>query len=350
MMAVQILCFIVSVLIIIFVSHMLNQFVKYSPKNIKNAVYFICVLCVVCPCFINSFWTEENYGRLDMYALLATLVGVCIFNKVKNIYLKYFSLAVVCLLSNAIYQGFVFMYFSFVVIIMLEDILKDSKIQIKKVASGSFVAFTAIASFLVFQFLDTIKFNSAEEMVSYLKLRSDIPINEYPIQTEFFGSIKSLYGFMMGSLMGTESLREHLFTLLIFLLPLVILILRIVFGIIKKETSQKPIIRSAFLLSSLTLLFVIPQFIMNVDWGRWLTTEFLTVIFLITYFAYKGNPAVIDTLETVSAEIKQHKLRFTAVLIYCSVFSAFEARYFSSDLGYILQIEQNVKDFISSIF
>ena len=58
---------------------------KATDKNVRTAIVFLVVFYLFSPASPEYLWTAENYGRLDTYLYIDTLLIVLIALKIKNI-------------------------------------------------------------------------------------------------------------------------------------------------------------------------------------------------------------------------------------------------------------------------
>ena len=345
--AVLIFCTAAVLCMIAVISAVLNAVAKKADEKIRPAILLFITSYVLSSGSIADFWCAVNFGRLDMYIFLITVLSVIAFQKTKNLYLRYLFLAVGCVLCNAIYQGFVFMFFSMTAIVILCDILLSPEDKKKRILLGSLVVLAAGASFLVFQLYSTLKFETAEEMIRYLKSHTDIIIKEEAVTAEYFGTTGTLFGYVLKYFAEGKNLRETFFVYFLFAAPQVIVFARVFLNNGFRLPGKKGVNLS--LLSLSTLMFLLPQFLLNVDWGRWTMSGVTTVYFCIFYLSYIRETSMTDALTAFSKELKEKPTGFVILLIYKSVFDVFAADIVTYDFPWILKRVADVKDFLMGL-
>lgn len=319
-------CVIVGILLIIITSALLNIVAKKADKKIQPSVLFIIALFITCPISIISLFVPETFGKLEIFGLILSLVSVYLFNKIRNTPLKYAVITILSVLSIVFYQGNVFLYYNIVLVIMIYDVIGEKKIDVKKAVYGSLSVLISLIAFIRMQLFNTIIFNNADEMIAALQKRTDVTIDRKPIQLEYFSSMKSSYD-LVTNFLG-YFIREKFLLQIILLIPVLFTVLYVVFKFLNTSNNTKTNstnLKVRNILSFLTIYLVVPQFVLNVDWGRWMISITVFLFFFILYFAYKGDCSMNNTLESISVMIKKKPYIAVLLIIYASMFNLVEA-------------------------
>lgn len=316
-------CFVAGLLLILITSILLNIAVKKADENIKPAVFFIAACFIASPINIISLFTEMNFGKLETYGLILSLLAVYLFNKIKNVPLKYAIVTALSVISIMFYQGYVFLYYNLILVIMIYDIFEETKINKNKAVCGILSVIVSFITFVKLQLFNKIIFSSADEMLKALSKRTDAEICKSPIELEYFSDLKSSYKLVTDYLEVFS--REKFFLQLVLLAPVIYILLFIIFQCFHTSRSiehTSKVLRTRNTLSFLTVSLVLPQFILNIDWGRWIIALCVFVFFFILYYAYMGDSSMKLVLVNLSNTIKEKPYIAGMFLIFISAFSA----------------------------
>lgn len=333
--AATVFCVISTLLLNGLIAFLLNTVVSRSTPTEKSAVVFLVLCYVSSPGSVASLWTLANWGRLELYNLIITLFSVILFHKLENVYLKYFVLVVLNCINIAIYQGFIFLYFPIIFMIMVFHIIQNNHINVKHFVLGICVCLITVLMFLICQFVSSLKFNNAEEMAVALQNKSDITINAEALYFEFFGPLQELFYFPKLYLTQGEYPREKCILLFIFLLPFLILMLYIAFHAISSENTAGHFYTSPLSYCLVSLLFVVPQFLLTVDWGRWMTAFTTCAFFMVFYGIFIKNIGISKTMVSISKFLSSQPYLALFILLLLGSMRKFEARVITSDFASI---------------
>ena len=141
-----------TVTILLLASMLLNEIIRKATKENKDGVQFLVILFLISPASLLGMWSSNNFGRLEYYCLLLTLVAIFGFEKMKNVYRKYFVVTCLSCISMAIYQGYVFMFYSMILMLFVYEGLKETDhIWLRRLLGFISATITGM-SFLFFQF------------------------------------------------------------------------------------------------------------------------------------------------------------------------------------------------------
>ena len=318
-------CSFFIVLLIFCIALLLNKVMKCSKKKYRTAVFFLigCFLC--CPGSVSAMWTETQYGRLELYLLLVSFLMVVIFNKMKNIYIRYVICVAFSCIASAIYQGYIFLYFPIFVMIMVCDIFEKEN-QKKKVLLSIGSCVWVIIFFLVFQFGTYVDFQDVDDMYKIVSSKTDLYINKDTFYYECFAPISAAYKNLNLDFLRTFYLREKTFLIFALMLPIVVVVCAIYIKCfsITKEKGEK-IWKTPYLYFILIQIIILPQFILNIDWGRWMTAITVNTFFGIFYLCYKHFREMESALEALTIFIEKHSFVAIMTIVYLASYSKLES-------------------------
>lgn len=321
-------CCMTIILLIICVSFLTNKAIRYAEVCTIDGVKFLVICFLCCPGSIAAMWTENGMGRLEMYTLLLSLGGVIAFNYIVNAGIRYILIMIIGVISISIYQGYLFLYFPIMFTVIICDIFKNSRVNFTHCIYGALSCIVVCVSFLWFQFFSYVIYEDVSSMVASLSQKTNLNVNAEAVYYECFATVTDAYKAINTKffLENGEFPREKLFLTICILMPIVVIILSLYgkcFSDLKNK--HKKIISTPYIYCALANLAVLPQFILNIDWGRWLTALTINVFFEILYLSYMGFPEIITALRSLSHYVKEHKETAVFCIIYLSFLDKFGA-------------------------
>lgn len=313
------------------------NFIIISSKHSK-LVIFLCLLYLLNPGGITAMWNYVNYGRLETYNLLYTLLSLIIFLKIKKVFLKYTLITILSLFNMAIYQGFVFLYYPAVFLIMIADCYQHKADKIRWALTLTNILLIT-ASFFVFQFVSNIVFSNVNEMTYYLNENTSLKYNPEPLRLEYFSPFSKSYLTVKESIISSYSYRQNTFLSILLISPVILSILSLWYFCLRKQNPRSAL-SSPYLAAISALLLFLPQFIFNVDWGRWAIAMTFYGFFATLYLYHMGFPQMQNAFE--KAESYLIKYPFFAIMLigYIAILSRF------GDIGLLSEAESILSDII----
>ncbi len=324
-------CAAALVMLIVCVAYLINYAVKRTEAPATGAVKFLVICFLCCPGSVAALWTEGQMGRLEMYTLLLSLVGVIIFHKTAHRGVRYFSVTIIAVVSMAIYQGYLFLYFPILAVVIICDIFRDRKINIKSCICGFLSCMAVGISFLWFQFCSYVKYADATSMVAALSGKTDLYVESDAVYYECFATVIDAYKDMNTSffLANGEFPREKLFLTIFLLAPIFVLVLAVYWKcLLCVRNKNEKIMKTPYLYCAFVNLAVMPQFVLNVDWGRWLTALVINAFFGILYLSYLEFTEMKKALGVLGNYVEQHKETAVFCILYLASLGKFGARNF----------------------
>jgi len=299
-----IFCFTVylSFIISVYLGGIIHKFVD----DLKLFMVFMSFL------YLSSFTSPViyfgpgNYGRLEIYALLFTLLFVHIINKPAVQWLTPF----LALLIMATHIIFVFFFIPFVIIMLLLKIFSKTKIDKQAIILLVVTIAVILLSFLgyILYYKKSFVFEDAYSLYNILYTKTDLFFREDDIHMLLFAGLNEHID-RWKTVIGLEFIG---FLSIIINLPLLVLFVTFWFRCFYIEV-KKPM-KIFFLLPVLVLLYHSFVFFMFYDFGRWMIMIINVQFMLFFYMIFIGNQTVLSVVEKIIPFVKKH--RFFLMLIF----------------------------------
>ena len=342
-------CFAVYVLLILLCSALLNRFYKTVPQSDQPAALFgiACFMC--CPGSIAAMWESGNFGKLEVYGLLCALVGVILFRKIRSVPLRYLCLTVCACAAIMFYQGFVFLHFSILATVMIADVeqAEEGKARRRRLGFAALAAAATCVCFLCFQFFAAPSFANLQETYAEPRRHTDISMGKKAIDFEYFLPLREAYTLVTAALHDTH----RRFDLLLELLLLSPLLFALAYAVLRyNRGNKKPReLLNGFNLSLLTVLFIIPQFLLNVDWGRWLTAMTVDTAFIFAYRLYIGDEKLAQLAKDLSERLRKNPAPYVLLILYLHMLSVFSVESPSEDDASLIQFAFRIAGVVKAV-
>lgn len=296
----------------------------------KHAVLGTVLLYLAAPFSIAYVWNEQNMGRLDVYLLLIVLLAILAALGVKNVYARMAVYTLLGITGLAIHQGFAFLYYPMILVLMCYDVFCDNQIHIRPLIAAVISGLLNAAAAVWFQFYSSVNFATPEEMVEFLQQRTNLEISEYAVFLEYFGSMEyQLEHVTKGFFQGDEAPLAHLLLILLILAPvlaLYALVWRDVFRYLRATGAK--LYRTPYVYAALAHLCFVPMFVIHVDWGRHLAPLFAMEIFFFLFYLAKRDRAMVYAYEQMARRIRKYPWGFVLALVWLAMLDSFGAREF----------------------
>lgn len=329
-------CTIVVILLIAVCSYMLGRLMNKSKY--KVAIAFLIACFWACPASLSSYWTPENFGRLEFYSLFVTLISICLFLSSKKKWLKYGILCLGVVVCNAIYQGYVFLYFPLVFIVIVCEAYKTGYKK-EELIGGLLVLISVCASFLFFQFGSSIAFETQKEFEEAIRAKSNVYICNPAIRYELFMSISEVFEEVnIPFTFGDRHAREVSAVTAIVFAPIVTMGIALYLKCFEKfKEKGQNIFKNPYFWCILCQLAVLPQFVLNIDWGRWFIAIVVVFFFGVLYTLYIGLEEMTIAVVALERFVKKHYFVAVAVVLYLSLFAKMTDQGMRTQLLFIIK-------------
>lgn len=332
-------CFVSVLLIIVIISCAANVLYLGCKEEYRTAFSYMWILLLVSPGSVVGFWQSGNYGRLETYGFLLGMVCITIYGKIDNKNLVYCIITILSCISMAIYQGNIFMYYSLVLMIFIWEVLStECKRKRTTILWGSTNLIVTSITFLIFQFFSNTIYGSASEMTALLSTKTDLPITEMAIDLELFEPVSVAFDSInKGFLLGSELPRERTLITFILVCPIILIFIGLYLHCFceQRNSSRKTVFVKPHLYLVLLLLTIIPQYLLNVDWGRWMICTNLILFSGFFFLLWKGDEYAIRAMTCLNQWIKKHWVIAIFVVIYTAGLGKYNGRGFISQVNSI---------------
>lgn len=319
-------CSCAILLLLLCVAFLLNAWIKKIDNEYKMAGCFLigCFLC--CPSSISSMWTSTQFGRLELYTILVSILIIYSFQTIKNMYCRYMIGILLAFVATAIYQGYIFLYFPIFAIVMVCNVLQTKEERNKRLLMSALSCVCVGFFFLMFQFGTQVRFSNVDDMYQVVKAKTDLYVNRDTFYYECFASIVEPYKNLNINFLITKALREKTYLLGILFFPVWVLL----FAIYTKsfhetKAAKKSVWEVPYIYVILVNLAIIPQFVLNVDWGRWMTAMTVNIFFGIFYMVYMQFDEICIAMKALNRFIEKHILIAVMFIVYLSMFDKMES-------------------------
>lgn len=332
-------CLITTIIIALVVAYLADHLLKRCDERVFPAVAFLWILFMVSPGSVAGIWSDGNFGRLETYCLLLSLITIMIDEKIRNRYVSYILITVCSCVSIAIYQGNVFMYYAITLMVLIWNGLKEQDNTVRFRIMGALSVLVTGICFLYFQFFSYTYFNTPDEMIQALYAKTDLSIANDAVDLEMFQPVSEAYRRLtIDFITGTEYPRVKTVLTLFILCPVLILFIAIYLKCRQERivTFKKKVLEAPYFYFALLPFTVLPQFLLNVDWGRWMLSFNIVLFTGVFYLAWKKDEGANEALRKLSEWIRNHKIICVLVIVIVSKTGVFSGRDFVSSVNGIL--------------
>ncbi len=274
-----------AVCYIVFAVMMLLFLKKTNVDNKKMEQYLILIFTMF---FITMFATEKNFGRIDMFMLLATIIAVYLIATERFVWLVVPLTAI----GVIFHQGYVFMFYNAVLVLLLYRILsKEGKERNKYIIV--LVLSLVICTILFFWFQIVYRGGAHEYYDEAMRHAATMGVEGKPHE-------ELLRAELLGVDLHDEELVYRLSNVIeiiifiVFFSPYIIFVGKALIGTIKRQ--KEPLGKLKYLAVVLGPLTLLPNYIFKVDFGRW-TFAGVSYFLLVFIFMYAVNDR--DIIESV---------------------------------------------------
>lgn len=244
---------------------------------------------------IATFSGGYNFFRVDLFMLLIALISAMIIIKGKWIWL----IIPLSAIGVMFHQGFVFMYFNVALALLLYMVFdRDTKGRSKYITVFVLSFVVGSALFLWFElFSRTNGYAILDQVVSDAKALS--------LEGKYHSTL--LQHEVLGIDLATSEEEWHkmsvtqlsYFTILT--LPFIIIFIRFFAGIIKRAKSALD--RFKYIILLLGALTMLPDYLLKIDFGRWIMATMTYYVVVIISAALLGDKLINDALDKTYCRI-----------------------------------------------
>ena len=281
----------IFILFFIYFSYKCMKFCVASHKRVVE--YLLLLLSIIT---IPTFSYPYNFLRVDIFMVWVSMIAILILAKGKNDWI----VIILAALGMMFHQGYVFMYFNVILVAVFYKIMSEEKNRKKNIVililtfvigSALFIWFELLSRANGAEFFETVR--GEAESLSY-----DGIYHTTLLYHEVLGIDLSASEINLAKANQNET---PIFVLLI--LPYIILLVKFFAKLIKNGTGVCEKLKYlAVALGSLTLL---PDFLLKVDYGRWMMSLFFYYIVMILFLVLMNDVKACDLLDKFAVRIKE---------------------------------------------
>ncbi len=280
----------------------------------KTGILFLLALFLVNPGSVTFLFYWGNFGRFDMYLLMALIISslLIIYNKFV------WFIPFMCVGAVMTHQAFVFQYFPAILVLLFYSayVLK------RKYGVALFVT-TLIPTCIMFiymQFFSEISY-TYEETMNLLNLTTDLPehyfTSDMMVRIEYYSSVFETFQVFVKEPLFRNVVKS--LTFVVFLIPMI----KIFVSLWKSFGKKQGLLCK--LLPWFILVAEVPMFILTCDYGR----DYAAIIlcnFIVLFALYAmGDEGVVAGTEVLTEKIKADLPYYIFVLVLCAAIGKFTA-------------------------
>ena len=304
----------------------------------KTLMYYILSFAAVI-CF-PMFLTWNNFGRLDEYLVILTLLSVILLVIERAEWL----VLILCALACFVHVGFVFTNAGVILAILLYKAIADKGSRKKY---GILFAGVFIICAVVFIITELLVTPVAQSDYDYIVAQAKV-IAEQGGNSDNFADAYSL--------LDSELLKESVYEsenvwriknvveapiFVIFFLPYIIIGLKVFVTAIKGQ--DRIIDKFKYLAMLLGIVTIVPELVLKVDYGRWVFNILLYYSLITMYLLSRKDNAFNTVLSTQLLRVKEAVQFPIAFIVYPILFVPFRDVYISD-------LTTKVMDVVARIF
>lgn len=302
---------------------------KCSKENQRNLEHLIVFLSI----FAFTMWTTNiNYGRLDIYLFIFMLISMILIIKEKHEWLIV-PFGIIC---TCIHQGFVFTNANTILALLLYKIFLGDQKKRKKYLCILILFFLSISAlFLYFEFFSHVNGQAiADQIISSAKELSESgkSYNKSIIKHEILG-----LDVRKDELEYRIDNQQDFPVFCVLFAPYIIYGFRFFIQLIAEKSSskEKRFVYLAFLLGGATM---IPQFLLKVDYGRYMFNLIFYYVSLLIAAMAMQDKSITEQINTLKNELKKLTPLTFVWFLYPFLLTPFRAVAISSSIHKFAEI------------
>ncbi len=293
---------------------------EYLKLHMLLILFFGCIS-------VSMFFYKRNFGRLDIYMLLLSLIAVELIIIDKWIFLT----VPLCAMGVMVHQGYVFMFYSLVFILMCYRIYSSKGWKRKYYSICLIIGFVAVCTlffyFELFSHTDGNRFvneiiNNAKSM-GYKGLYHETLVQKEILGVDLAEVEKDLH------VINFVELPFYI----VFMLPYEIMLVKILKRMVMIQTDKLK--KGFYLLLSIGSFAILPCLIIKVDYGRWIYTVICYYMVTFSSLIAMGDDELAKTIKDLVVSIKEKYSYASLFLLYPMLFVPFWDVHINELLGHI---------------
>ncbi len=317
----------ITVLVLAIVLGRMVRIICNTAPQYKHVAIGAVAAYVASPWSVAYTWNWQNYGRLDVYMLLVGCLGVLVALSVKNIYAKYILFTLLGVIGLAIHQGFAFLFYPMILVVMCYDAFKGDRIDVKNLVLCIISGLINVAVAVYFQFFSSLHFDTVEDIVADITARTNVPVSDWAIEIEYFGGMKYQLEEITPGFFQNEAPWTHMLLIILLFLPILglyVLMWKDVFAHLR--ANKVNLLKSPYLYVLLAHLCYVPMFLIHTDWGRHFAPWFTLPTFIFLFYMAKGEASMRYAFGRMKMRVEKHPWYFVLAIAWIAMFDTFGAR------------------------
>lgn len=310
----------ITILLFLFVLSYILGYTLRTAEGTKaqTGLLILITLYLLGPGSPAYLWTQENFGRFDIFLLFITLLAAVFCFKASSAPARLIVLTLAGLAALCIHQAFMLIFFP-LLFVLLADVMFEKKNSKAFILAGLVCCMLLAIVFLYFQLFSQIKASGIEELTAALSQRTSLPVNEVALRYEYFASTSQSSKELVMNGLG-ERLRYGAVTLFL-LTPFGGIFLFLWKSILKEASRSK---WKYWLILAGNAAFI-PAFALTIDWGRWFGALLTVLTLQIVFLAAKKDAPVLAGLTRLTLTFHKHPYLFILTGLWLGSLSKFQA-------------------------
>lgn len=288
-----------SLIFVLFVSVGL----KRCNEKMKKILFLSICIIVMSPASPAFTYAINNFGRFDAILITITILQATLFVKKS----RFYDLGIILLtiIATMVHPVFTFCYFCVSEALLFYDYIVHNTRRKALMLLLNTVAIIVMFSGFHFVHFVSDAYN-AETMFADLQSRTNVDIStsaQY-VRDWYFNDAE---GLLSNTVRPMPPQAITLGLSLLFMFPYIYAI----FMIWKSGISNKQIcVRKRFMyfMMSISWITVIPAFVLEIDFGRWLAALFLSQFIIILALAFRNDENVLDGFATLKEKFRKRPI------------------------------------------
>ncbi len=268
-----------------------------SEEDLKNSEYLILILSVS---LVSTFSFPYNFFRVDICMIMMSLLAVICIIKDKAVWLC----VPLSVLGVMFHQGYVFMYFNLILVLLLYRALslwnRDKKRAVYY--GGVFLASFLLASalFLWFEF-----FSRSDGALYFDSIQKEAEKLSY--QGIYHSTL--LYHEVLGiDLASTEAEyfavnHNQIIVFTVVCLPMIFVAVRFFVNIYRRAEGFWE--KAKYLMVAVGAVTILPNFILKIDYGRWIMAVVVYYMGIVLALLAMGDPIVKGEVQRQAGSLQK---------------------------------------------
>lgn len=282
---------------------------KCDVSRIKDASYMLYFLMIL---LVPAFACEHNFGRVDLYMIGLSILSVILLTMGTLEWLV-IPLAAIAVM---VHQGYVFMYFNIILVILIYKFFSSDRRGRIKYGAITVLAFVTVSVlFLWFEF-----FSRTDGSTFYSQVVSDA--TALSLNGEYHVTL--LEHEILGTDLAAEEWDYHLKNFvefpmyIILMLPFIIPALQIMINNIKEASGTEEKLK--YLAVLLGVGTIAPNFVLKVDYGRWLIAVLVYYLSVHTFLLASKDKLITKSISRTFSTIGKNPMLSCFYIVYPLLF------------------------------